>query len=106
MEDYSYWYNLVTSNWIVGSFFVLFLYVVHWYQRPHKFPPGPRGLPFLGYLPFLSERSECDVYKLSEKYGPVMSVRMGPSETVFLNDYDSINKVRKLSKTIKTDIFS
>ena len=80
-------------NWIIGGLSVLFLYLVHWYRRPHKFPPGPRGLPLVGYLPFLGKTMERDINKLCQKLGPIISVRIGPTDAVFLNDFDSIQKV-------------
>ena len=80
-------------TWVVITFTMFILYLTYWYQRPKNFPPGPRGLPFVGYLPFLSKRIERGVFKLSKKYGPVMSVRMGPKDMVILNDLDSIQKV-------------
>ena len=88
LNDYLYdWF------YIIGGILVLLLYLVYWYQRPYKFPPGPRGLPFVGYLPFLSKTIERDVSKLSQKLGPIISVRIGPTDAVFLNDFNSIQKV-------------
>lgn len=80
-------------SWLVGSSSIFLLYLIYWYQRPHNFPPGPRGIPLVGYLPFLSKKAESDIYKLSKKYGPVMSVRMGATDLVVLNDFESIKKV-------------
>ena len=87
-------YFLVDFSWIIGIISVLSLYLVYWYRRPYKFPPGPRGLPFVGYLPFLSTKIQCDVLKLREKYGPILSVRMGLKDVVFLNDCKSVRNVR------------
>ena len=86
---------LIDFSWVIGIISVVSLYLVYWYRRPYKFPPGPRGFPFVGYLPFLSEKAEYDIQKLGKKYGSILSVRMGPKDVVFLNDYKSIHKVRK-----------
>ena len=80
-------------TWVIGTLSVIVLYLINWYRRPRKLPPGPRGFPLVGYLPFLGKTPERTVNKLSEKYGKIMSVRMGPEDAVFLNDFDSINKV-------------
>ena len=80
-------------GWIVGLVSVVILYLVYWYRRPSYFPPGPRGIPFLGYLPMLGKRPQETAYELSKKYGPILGVRMGLSDIVFLNDYESINQV-------------
>ena len=84
--------NIFEYGW-VGSFTaVVILYLIYWYQRPSKFPPGPRGIPFLGYLPAYKSL-EPTVYKLSKNFGRIMSVRIGVDDVVFLNDYETINKV-------------
>lgn len=45
-------------------------------------PPGPSGLPIVGYLPFLSKYAHEDFVRLSEKYGPVFSLRLGGQDVV------------------------
>lgn len=45
-------------------------------------PPGPIGLPILGYLPFLSKFAHEDFVKLSAKYGPVFSLKLGRQNVV------------------------
>ncbi|CAN6481843.1 unnamed protein product [Victoria cruziana] len=40
-------------------------------------PPGPIGVPMLGYLPYLTDRLHEDLHKLSFKYGPLYSLNMG-----------------------------
>lgn len=40
-------------------------------------PPGPRGLPLLGYLPFLSPDLHRDFTKLSKTYGPIYKLWLG-----------------------------
>ena len=84
----------VLNNYVFGGLTVFILYLIYWYRRPKKFPPGPRGLPFVGYLPFLSKKVECDVRKISDKLGPIISMRLGPNDVVFLNDFNSIQNVR------------
>uniref|UniRef100_F6TL06 Cytochrome P450 2F5 n=2 Tax=Ciona intestinalis TaxID=7719 RepID=F6TL06_CIOIN len=73
-------------------FFTAFLALYYWYTRPKNFPPGPRGVPFLGVIPFLGNYPERVMRKWSKKYGPVMSVRMGREDWVILNDYENIQK--------------
>ncbi|XP_074847486.1 cytochrome P450 2K1-like isoform X2 [Carettochelys insculpta] len=52
------------------------------------FPPGPRPLPILGNLHQLDlKRPYRTLLKLSEKYGPVFSIQMGPKKMVVLSGY-------------------
>ncbi|XP_032796985.2 methyl farnesoate epoxidase [Daphnia magna] len=55
-------------------------------KRPHNFPPGPRGLPLLGYLPFLSswdpQYPHKAMKKISEVYGPVVGMYFGLSKPI------------------------
>ncbi|XP_050027706.2 cytochrome P450 2J4-like [Dermacentor andersoni] len=55
-------------------------------------PPGPRGLPLLGYLPFMTEHGHRDIEKLKQKYGNVFGLQLGLRYVVFLCDFDSIKE--------------
>lgn len=51
-----------------------------------KLPPGPRGLPFLGYLPFVGHEIHLTLTSLSERYGPIYQIFLGGIRVVVLND--------------------
>ena len=72
---------------------VLLLYLYNWYKRPKNFPPGPRGIPALGVLPFMGKYPERAIKKWSKTYGPVLSVRFGTQDVVMLNDLESVQQV-------------
>ncbi|XP_076820809.1 cytochrome P450 2J4-like [Clavelina lepadiformis] len=75
--------------WTVLALLIVAFY--QWWKKPHpNFPPGPRGVPILGALPWLTNPQDTFL-KWGQKYGPVMSVRMAGVDTVFLNTYDAIN---------------
>ena len=80
----------------IGTVSAILLYLIYWHQRPKRLPPGPRGLPIFGYLPFMGKRPERVSYNLSKRYGKILTVRMGTEDTVILNDYESIHKVSKV----------
>lgn len=63
---------------------ILFALLVKASIRPSNFPPGPRGLPLAGYIPFLSkldpEYPHLGLIKLADQYGPVTGFYLGPSQ--------------------------
>nr|XP_039268842.1 cytochrome P450 2U1-like [Styela clava] len=71
------------------SVLILFYYFL---KRPKNFPPGPHGLPLVGYIPFLEKNMAEGLRKLKDKYGSVMAVQFGRDDCVVLNSYDSINE--------------
>ncbi|XP_071450811.1 cytochrome P450 18a1 [Hetaerina americana] len=55
-------------------------------------PPGPWGLPILGYLPFLKGDAHLHFEELARKYGPLFSTRLGNQLIVVLSDYRTIRE--------------
>lgn len=56
------------------------------YLSKLKLPPGPLGLPFLGYLPFMSQEIHVTLTELSQRYGPIYQIYLGGIRVVVLND--------------------
>jgi cytochrome P450 len=62
-------------------------------KRPAGIPPGPRGVPYLGYLPFIREGNRGVLFqKIAKKYGQIYSVYIGKELYVVINDYTNIKK--------------
>ncbi|CAK8684918.1 unnamed protein product [Clavelina lepadiformis] len=79
---------------------VIVIYSVYlWYKRPHNAPPGPRGFPILGNLPYLQENAHKVLAKWSKTYGPLMLVRMGREEWLVINDFDTLQKAYLQQRT-------
>ena len=96
-------YASFTSDygWQIGTVSAILLYLIYWHRRPKRLPPGPRGLPIVGYLPFFRNRTERVAYDLSKKYGKILTIRMGTKDAVFLNDYESIRLVSRVHVILK-----
>ncbi|KAK1165097.1 cytochrome P450 2J2-like [Acipenser oxyrinchus oxyrinchus] len=75
-------------------FFLIFLLIADVFKHrvPKNFPPGPRGLPFLGnLLNFDLNQPHLSITKLAGKYGDVFSIRIGKN-AVFVNGFKLIKE--------------
>ncbi|WOH07109.1 hypothetical protein DCAR_0626538 [Daucus carota subsp. sativus] len=54
-------------------------------HRGRRQPPGPIGLPVIGHLHMLGKLPHRSLYKLSQKYGPIMSIRLGSVPTIIVS---------------------
>ncbi|CAA7394887.1 unnamed protein product [Spirodela intermedia] len=55
-------------------------------------PPGPRGLPLLGSLPFLGSDLHVSFAELARTYGPVMSLRLGAKLCIVLSSPETVKE--------------
>ncbi|XP_075583416.1 cytochrome P450 2C20-like [Pelecanus crispus] len=63
-------------------------------QRSRNYPPGPPALPVIGNLLQLRATDTCKTFcKLSEKYGPVFSLRFGSELVVVVFGYEMVREV-------------
>lgn len=46
-------------------------------KRRFKLPPSPPGIPVIGHLHLLKQPLHRSLYELSQKHGPIFSLRMG-----------------------------
>ncbi|KAA0036264.1 cytochrome P450 CYP736A12-like protein [Cucumis melo var. makuwa] len=53
--------------------------------KPKKFPPGPKGIPIFGCLHLLGKLPHRNLHKLSQKYGPIMSMKLGLVPTIIVS---------------------
>ncbi|KAH6937193.1 hypothetical protein HPB50_025839 [Hyalomma asiaticum] len=61
-------------------------------QSKKRTPPGPGGVPVLGYLPFLRTPYYVTFLELSKQYGPIIMIRLGCKDVLVLNDLTSIKE--------------
>ena len=77
-----------------------FLTLVGWklYKRwrlPANFPPGPASLPVLGAIHHLSDNLLNSFLDLRAKYGTIFGLRIGPTPTVVISDFNTCVQVFK-----------
>nr|XP_002125554.2 cytochrome P450 2A13 [Ciona intestinalis] len=89
---FGWWGSSWVTTCLLGLLTLVILVYYYWWKLPHpRYPPGVRGIPVMGALPLLGKFAHKVIMRWShEKYGPVMSVRFGPSDSVVLNDYESV----------------
>uniref|UniRef100_A0A023GPH0 Putative cytochrome p450 cyp2 subfamily protein n=1 Tax=Amblyomma triste TaxID=251400 RepID=A0A023GPH0_AMBTT len=79
------WLSLVASG-------LLALKSLNWRRKDARLPPGPWGIPILGYFPFIWKPYHYAFKELADKYGPIFRLRMGCKDVVVLNDLASIRE--------------
>lgn len=78
---------------LVGLATGLFIYWVI-KKLKYKLPPGPFALPLIGNIHlFKDSLIHEQFYKWSLKYGPVISVYLGPTYSIVVNDIDTAMEV-------------
>lgn len=71
--------------WLIT--FVSGFYIFKKFKEWQNLPPGPWGLPILGYLPFINQKKPQEtLVDLSKKYGPIYGISMGSIYAVVLSD--------------------
>ncbi|KAK7873113.1 hypothetical protein R5R35_006343 [Gryllus longicercus] len=53
-------------------------------------PPGPWGVPLIGYLPFLKGDMHLQFHDMARRYGPMFSARLGNQLVVVLSDHKTV----------------
>ncbi|XP_056393972.1 cytochrome P450 2F2-like [Hyla sarda] len=70
-----------------------FSFLIILQRRKGKLPPGPKALPFLGNLHQLDTKYLVkSLQELSNKYGPVFTIYLGPQPNVVLFGYKAVKE--------------
>lgn len=79
---------------------LLVINCIQWIRSERSLPPGPWGIPFLGYLPFIKSDVHLHFGELAKKYGSMFSARLGSKLIIVLSDY------RTIRETFRRDEFT
>ena len=72
----------------VALAFVLFVqWLINFYKFNKSLPPGPWGIPVIGYLLFMGSEKHTRFMELAKSYGSVYSAKLGNQLTVVLSDH-------------------
>jgi 26-hydroxylase len=71
---------------------LLVVRLLQFLRELRRLPPGPWGVPILGYLPFFKGDAHLHFHDLVKRYGSVFSARLGNQLVVVLSDHHSIRE--------------
>jgi 26-hydroxylase len=57
-----------------------------------RLPPGPSGYPLFGILPLITKQFHLQLFDYAQKFGKILSLKMGSQMVVVLNDPNVIKK--------------
>lgn len=92
LKNYSYKKNLtlfeVNFLTCILTSIILIIVVSLYFKRKKQLPlpPGPYGVPFLGFLPFLGQDFHLTLTNLAKSYGPLFQIFLGNNRIVVIND--------------------
>ncbi|KAJ0962313.1 hypothetical protein J5N97_030141 [Dioscorea zingiberensis] len=83
--------------------FLIGLFAIIWYawryvnsrKKPPLLPPGPRGLPLIGSLPFLGPNLHQCLAELARRYGPIMKLQLGTKLCVVISSSSVAKEIYK-----------
>ncbi|XP_077487344.1 cytochrome P450 2J4-like [Amblyomma americanum] len=86
-------WKCLAAGLVAGAGALLLQYMWNMLRRNLRkdLPPGPIGVPLLGYLPFMP-KDHRGVEALRKKYGNVFGFNVGSRYVVFLCDFDSVKE--------------
>ncbi|KNA23698.1 hypothetical protein SOVF_022410 [Spinacia oleracea] len=80
---------------------IVLLLVIFWFifsirrqnEKKLPLPPRPRGLPLVGYLPFLGSNLHQSFKELASIYGPIFKVQLGIKEYIVVTSPSLVKEV-------------
>jgi Cytochrome P450 len=85
-----------TMTYVLSFGFASILLVLHFIYAPplQPYPPGPRGLPFIGAAFRVPKHKEWATYaRWSKQYGPILGFRVFGQNVVVLHTAEAANEL-------------
>lgn len=88
--------NETQNMLIVFTSALLTVLLVQWMckfvRQVQSLPPGPWGMPIIGYLAFMGTEKHTKFMELAKRFGSVYSAKLGFQLTVVLSDHNMIRE--------------
>ncbi|KAM5572769.1 hypothetical protein ABKV19_012697 [Rosa sericea] len=89
--------NLPAISTLLFMVFTLLWFLWIW-KKPNRnptppLPPGPRGLPVLGYLPFLGANLHLEFTDMARVYGPIYKLQLGTKLCIVVSSPELVKQV-------------
>ncbi|KAL0296186.1 UNVERIFIED_CONTAM: Isoflavone 3'-hydroxylase [Sesamum radiatum] len=81
-------------------FCCLFMLFLKSGNKTSPMPPGPRGLPIAGYLPFLRPDMHIQFTELARQYGPIYKLWLGTKLCIVISSPSLIKEIVRDHDTI------
>lgn len=98
---------LLPIGWISVLVLTFLLYSITWRisvltskKSAAKLPPGPKGYPILGNILEMGSKPHRSLAKLSQKYGPIMSLKLGSLTTIVVSSPEFAKEVLQTSDLV------
>lgn len=85
----------VLDTWtitIILLVFICLMTIISYARVPGKLPPGPRGAPIVGVMPFMGKKPYLQIQAWWRTYGDVYSMYMGSRLMVVINGIDAMKE--------------
>ncbi|KAK4800548.1 hypothetical protein SAY86_021035 [Trapa natans] len=77
-------------------FLALIFLVTRWLfhrSKHQRLPPGPAGFPIIGSLPHLGPKVHVSLYHMANRYGPLMTLRLGAVTTIVASSPETAQEI-------------
>lgn len=78
---------------LVLSIIITIMWYVKGREKGPALPPGPKGLPIVGYMPFMSNDLVPQLTELGHKYGPIYKFYLGSKLCVVISSPSLVKEI-------------